>query len=297
MPEGTYFLSRLHKNGLFGETSSIINSILNSGSKLAYSYNWLTIDAVAFPDETGSVAFAYGKLAKYASEGEVPVIDPSARSEDKVLEKNMRKAVSPFIYIPEENAVVHLKVWNDISEDTFRARFADVVTSSEAGRLLDCSLTSIDDAADFLAKVQNLDLISKITVTVVPPNPLHGRKWKQIKEELERRNSSELHLSEKAIPQQSLDSQLQKITEDAPSDQPTDDSQENLDVVDAAVLMALDGYGKGKVVGTINGESKTIATHDTEISFNFDNDPDPMELYKASTDILNDINRRRGLEH
>ena len=67
---------------------------------------------------------------------------------------------------------------------------------------------------------------------------------------------------------------------------------------DAALLMATDGYGKGKVEGEgVDDRRVVIRTSDTIESFLFDTDPDPAALYEETRRHLEEISQRRGLGH
>ena len=67
------------------------------------------------------------------------------------------------------------------------------------------------------------------------------------------------------------------------SGKPDHDSQ--VDITDAAMLMAADGYGHGKIIGEQNGEEVVIRTSDTHKSFLFAKEPDPSELAEAAANL------------
>ncbi|MEW6058427.1 MAG: hypothetical protein AB1540_17640 [Bdellovibrionota bacterium] len=68
-------------------------------------------------------------------------------------------------------------------------------------------------------------------------------------------------------------------------------------VGDAAILMAADGYGSGKVVGVEETRTVTIRTSENQKSFVSDGDPSPEELYRIAYEQFAKINNERYLDH
>lgn len=68
-------------------------------------------------------------------------------------------------------------------------------------------------------------------------------------------------------------------------------------VGDSAILMAADGYGSGKVVGTEESRTVTIKTSENQKSFVFDGEPSPEELFERAHDEFSKINQDRYLDH
>jgi hypothetical protein len=63
------------------------------------------------------------------------------------------------------------------------------------------------------------------------------------------------------------------------------------------MLMAADGYGKGKVVGEQKGEEVIIRTSDTHKSFLFSQEPDPAELANAAAKHFKAVSHQRKMKH
>jgi hypothetical protein len=68
-------------------------------------------------------------------------------------------------------------------------------------------------------------------------------------------------------------------------------------VGDAALLMAADGYGRGRVKGLEGAHEAVIRTSDNQKSFLLDGDPQPEVLFEAASVAFKKINDERGLEH
>lgn len=73
--------------------------------------------------------------------------------------------------------------------------------------------------------------------------------------------------------------------------------QKPVDITDGAILMAADGYGKGKVVGEQKGEEVVIKTSDAHKSFLFHEEPDPAALASAAAKHFKGISRERKMKH
>ena len=63
------------------------------------------------------------------------------------------------------------------------------------------------------------------------------------------------------------------------------------------ILMAADGYGKGKVIGFHQGSEIVIRTSDTQKSFLLRKEPSPEELAKIAHDHFKKISDERKMEH
>jgi hypothetical protein len=70
-----------------------------------------------------------------------------------------------------------------------------------------------------------------------------------------------------------------------------------VDITDAAMLMAADGYGHGKIIGDQRGEEVVIRTSDTHKSFLFAKEPEPSELAKAAAKFFEEISEERDMQH
>ena len=68
--------------------------------------------------------------------------------------------------------------------------------------------------------------------------------------------------------------------------------------IDAAIFMAVDGYGDARISGTEkDGTEVDVKTSDYQASFRHDKDPAPHDLYERARYIVEQINEDRHLEH
>ena len=70
-----------------------------------------------------------------------------------------------------------------------------------------------------------------------------------------------------------------------------------MDITDAAILMAADGYGNGKVVGREHKSTIVIRTSETHRSFLFSSTPSPSDLFDETYKHLEKIAKDRDMRH
>jgi hypothetical protein len=288
---GRYYLSRVIKLG--GATQeTMISQILNPPVRNIGKYAWSITDAEDGRKKTP--AFIFGKLTKYSSEGRVNVVDPAKRSQVEAPAPNLIVASSPFVYLPEYSGLAFLHVWNGIQEDLFPKRFASLIDN--------VSVEPIADYRAFVEKLEGLERITEMSVKVHPPNPLFGHLWGPLKKYIEKRNAEEVTIKEKKITGDGLHTQLtgsmQRVLSQATEGQPSlVGLTEEPDITDAAILMAADGYGNGKIVGEEKGEEVVIRTSDTHKSFLFSKEPEPLKLAQTAASNFKKISKERRMKH
>jgi hypothetical protein len=132
---------------------------------------------------------------------------------------------------------------------------------------------------------------------VHPPNPLFGRFWSDLNDYVKRRNASEVIVEESTEDgggglNTKLLQHVNGILENpnyTPSQPP--------DITDAAMLMAADGYGSGKIKGEEDGVEVIIRTSDTQKSFAFSVEPNPEGLAEEAKKHFEKLNSERSMKH
>ena len=72
---------------------------------------------------------------------------------------------------------------------------------------------------------------------------------------------------------------------------------QKLDIGDAAILMAADGYGSGYVKGKKGGDFITIRTSETIKNFTFLKDVKPEKLFEKAYNLFKKIKNDRHMKH
>ncbi|MDF2392656.1 hypothetical protein GWQ31_15000 [Aeromonas sp. 2MA4] len=291
--KGRYYLGRVIKINL--SQSDLMGAIISSPIITKGKFDWIITDCVDARDN--SIPFVYGKLSKYAKDGHANVVDESSRSQIKADVPNLVEASSPFIYLPEFSGIAYLHVWNGIQEDVFPRRFKSIIEGVFGGFMISCEIDPLSDYTEFTQKLRNISTLTEISGTVSPPNPLFGRLWGELNEYISKRNASEVTVKESSSKLSGIKSKLIELMDGIMESR--DYMPENpADIGDAVILMAADGYGRGKVSGiSDDGEEVVIKTSDTQKSFLFSKDPNPYHLAVRVKEHFTAISVERDMKH
>ncbi len=292
MRKGRYYLGRVIKINLNQE--QLMNAIANAPIVSIGKFDWTITDVI--DNRNSSHKYVFGKLSKYAKDGSAKVIDEQKRSQVKADIPNLLEASSPFIYLPDYSGIAFLHVWNGIQEDVFPRRFKSIIEAAYDNFFVGCEIEPVSDYRAFTSKLKKLEKFTEISATVYPPNPLFGRLWGNLNSYIKARNASEITVKEHTEKNEGLKSDvvehLTKIMKD-----PHYEPEKIPDIGDAALLMAADGYGRGKVIGIEDGDEVIIKTSDTQKSFLFSQEPAAREL-SARTEIeFKTISHERDMSH
>lgn len=295
--KGRYFLSRIVKINLSQE--NLIDAICSPAIIKVGKYNWTITDMLDKRDDE-SLPFIYGRLVKYADDTQ-DVVNEDNHTQGQSLTANLVKASSPFVYLPRFSGLCFLHVYNGIESETFPRRFKKIIEDARNLKyndlLIGCDVDAISDYASFRNKIIMIKKITQIEATVSPPNPLFGRIWKSLKETLEKRNTSTLKINEESEKREGLKTNLHDLVNGIEKNNISNYKQE-VALPDAAILMAADGYGTGKVAGEDNnGEIIEVRTRDVQKSFLFEKDPSPDFLARKANEEFIKVSEERKMEH
>ncbi|MBL4609397.1 hypothetical protein [Halopseudomonas sp.] len=293
MQKGRYYLGRVVKINL--DQERLIGAIKSSPTITVGKFDWTITDVVH--DQVGKDTFVFGKLAKYAREGHAKVIDEDSRSQVDADVPNLLEASSSFVYLPSCSGIAFLHVWNGIQEDVFPRRFKSVIEAAFDSFFIACDVEPVSDYRAFTTRLKKLNYFIELSATVYPPNPLFGRLWSSLNDYIERRNASEVTVKEQSSKVKGLNSNIiglmdhiMETSDYIPSEAPA--------IADAAILMAADGYGRGKVVGIEDGgDEVVIKTSDTQKSFLYSKEPIPFELAVKAKNQFDKISTDRDMRH
>lgn len=296
--ESTYFVSRVAKTGTL-DSEGLIQRIYEAGpyprGTTAYSF----VDLVRGDVVVGERGYSYlfGRISRFLPNGQVPVVDPSLRTRTFQSEPNLEQATSCFVYLPDFSTLAFQQVSKYFQINQFPLLFQRLVMRSTFFEEVD--INPIADLGTFVGKVKALKRIDHIKARVHPPNPLFGGFWASLKDYLARRNAVELKVDEKAKPGQALASQLPSELERLSSSNAMDVANvAPLELGDAAVAMAADGYGSATVTGTRgSGKKARVRTADANLSFAFSANPDPEDLAARAVAESAKVSESRGLRH
>lgn len=295
---GRYYLGRIIKLGNFTQ-DKLLAALEKPTAVEAGAHNW-TITGFKEFKEGEKVRYVFGCLNKYKPEAKTRHVDAEKRAEYEKLAPDMAVAKSPFVYIPEHSGIVYLHVWNQIEQTVFVKRFSDIVTATYEKFFVDCQIEAVADLRSFAKKLSGLEGIHELSAKINPPNPLFGPLWESLKTYLQKRQADEMSVDEKGKGEKPLQSKIQQHilgVLDADESGKEYRPDEPPDIGDAAILMAADGYGQGKVIGRQDGAWIVIKTTETIKSFLFEKEPDPEELFKVANELFVGVQKERHMKH
>lgn len=294
--KGTYYAGRVLKLGLLNQDKLI--AAIKKPTSIKYRGNaWSFIDVEEYNQR--GIQFLFGRLSKYAPDGEVGIVDEAIRCEKKQPEPNLLVASSPFVYIPSHSGIVFLHVSGHIEVKTFVRRFCEIVEKTHHNFFVDCGIELVTDLKTFAAKLLCLDGIFKIEARISPPNPLFSPLWESLEKYLRGRNTDRMTVIEDAPGAEVLKTNLPKLVEEASRQTEVQQfiPKAEIPIGDAAILMAADGYGSGVIRGRSDNEVVVIKTSETAVNFSFEKTPDPHELSMKGFEIFDRIEKQRHMEH
>lgn len=290
---GRYYLGRVIKLGTLDQTR-LMDAIANATTLTIGKFAWTITNVVDKRSE--NPAFVFGHLAKFSAEGRVTVVDTATRSEVDAVAPNLLVASAPFVYLPEFSGIAYLHAWNGIQEELFSRRFKTIIEATYQKFFVDCSIEPVADYREFTSKLRGIERFTELSAKVFPPNPLFGRYWESLRKYMRERNASEISLSESQEGQQGLKTEIVSLLDQILKN-PQIEPSKAPDITDAALLMAADGYGVGKVVGIQEGSEIVIRTSDTQKSFLFSKEPVPEDLAAETEKRFRQISIERNMRH
>lgn len=290
---GRYYLSRVIKLGELNQ-QKLIEAIINAPTVPIGQYEWTITDVI--DQRSYGKPFIYGNLVKYSKEGKVKVIDEESKHQLQARAPNLLEASAPFVYLPEFSGLAYLHVWNGIQEDVFPRRFKTIIEEAYDNFFVDCTVEPVADYRAFLSKLQSLERITELSAKVHPPNPLFGRLWESLDQYVKRRHADEVLVKEVSDRPNGLSSKLAELIQNI-LENPLYEPSKPPDITDAAMLMAADGYGSGKAVGTEEGHEVVIRTSESQKSFLFDKEPQPDALAEVTYEHFRRVSAERNMKH
>lgn len=290
---GRYYLGRVIKLGTLDQTR-LMDAIANATTLTIGKFAWTITNVVDKRSE--KPAFVFGHLAKFSAEGRVTVVDTATRSEVDAVAPNLLVASAPFVYLPVFSGIAYLHAWNGIQEELFSRRFKTIIEATYQEFFVDCSIEPVADYREFTSKLRGIERFTELSAKVYPPNPLFGRFWDPLRQYMRERNAAEISISESQEGQQGLKTDIVRLLDQilrSPQSEPSKPPA----VTDAALLMAADGYGIGKVVGVQEGIEIVIRTSDTQKSFLFPKEPVPEELAAEAERRFHQVSTERDMQH
>lgn len=293
MRRGRYYMARVIKLGELNQ-NKLIDAIIDAPTVAIGQFEWTITDTIDM--RAAPAPFIFGNLAKYSKDGRVKVVDEAAKHQLHARARNLLEASAPFVYLPDFSGLAFLHVWDGIQEDVFPRRFKSIIEAAYDNFFVDCTVEPVGDYRAFLQKLRSLDKITELSAKVHPPNPLFGRLWGSLNEYVKKRQADEVSVRERTEKPVGLSTQLLVLIQEI-LENPKYDPPQVPDITDAAMLMAADGYGSGKAIGTEGDHGVVVRTSESQKSFLFEKDPDPVLLAMAARAQFERVSAERDMRH
>lgn len=293
MQRGRYYMARVIKLGELNQTK-LLDAIVEAPVIALGQFEWTITDVIDRRD--GAEPFVFGNLTKYSKEGSVKIVDESAKHQIQARADNLLEASAPFVYLPQFSGLAFLHVWNGIQEDVFPRRFKAIIEAAYNNFFVDCTIEPVADYRAFLEKLRSLDKITELSAKVHPPNPLFGRLWGSLDAYVKKRHADEVSVRETTEKPNGLSTQLIVLIQNI-LENPKYEPKEVPDITDAAMLMAADGYGSGKAIGTEGEHHVVVRTSESQKSFLFEKEPEAEMLAAAARGQFERVSSERDMKH
>jgi hypothetical protein len=293
MRRGRYFLGRVIKLGELNQ-EKLMNTMLNAPIVEIGQFDWTITDTEDGRD--AHTPYIFGKLSKYAKDGHVKIVDETSRSQVDAYAHNLLEASSPFVYLPEYSGIAFLHVWNGIQEDVFGRRFQRIIEEAYDRFFVRCDIESIADYTAFSKRLESIDRFTEIYAKVYPPNPLFGRLWGSLNEYVKKRRASDVSVKETSSNPTGISTRVAQLVREIMAN-PNYEPNFDPDITDAAVLMAADGYGSGRITGYEGETEVVIRTSDSQKSFLFNKEPIVRELVQEVEIQFRRVSIERDMDH
>ena len=242
----TYYFGRLNLMGAWEDKQEFLYKALKSGaveSKRGFKYGIFDVQEISLQGQK----FAHGRLVKYKPVLEGEVVD---EQKGKVVEGGLPHGVvakSDFFLHYHSEVIAYRPIANRLSSAQFREMFARLIETAHHNFFISASLEVIEEEFGIIEAVRRFQVVQRIVVEVHPTNPSNRKTYQRIDERLKRLKAQRM--------KQSIEGGEHGLNKDALEE----------DDIYAGLVMAADGYGRGRVQGILDGAKVTISTGQSPI--------------------------------
>lgn len=294
--EAIFYIGRINKIGF--SQDDFLNILFDTKPYNDGNSVWNIVNLTK--NESNGVVYFFGKLNKAKPDAIVKVMSEDYKREIEKEEPDLVMASSEFVYIPDHSGIAFHSIPNYIEPKKFKSIFCKIIENSLDNFFVDCQINLIDDLDSFFKKLNTFDSINKMKAVVNPPNPLFGKFWESLKNYLNNRKADELFVQE-SNKKSSLNTKIKELIEILLRGDKNEIEKylkdNEISILDLAILMSLDGYGNGRIDGRSNGQYAFIKTHEKIMHFGLARDFTDSEIFEKAITIFRRITDERHMEH
>jgi hypothetical protein len=255
----TYFFGRLNLLGARDDKHRFLYDALKADiyeTKGKFKYGFFETREVVHEENL----FAFGSLVKYKPLLEGEIVDEDTH---RLVEDGLPYGViarSEFFFHYRTAVIAYRPITNRLSATQFREITARLIESAHDNFFVSAEIESVDEDLEIREAVGKFETISKISFDLHPSNPSLRPIWRAVDERLK-----------------ALEARRLRETVEAREDGFNKDILMNDDAF-GGLIMAADGYGKGRVEGVLDGRKVTISTEDSPVKKEVIPSDDPVDL-------------------
>ncbi len=203
--------------------------------------------------------FFTGYLAKYRPKSSEEVALPELGIIDDASISNRIIAKARFFLHVHTGLIAFHPVSSQINIEAFRSHFATLFEGAFGGFFVSAEVQMIQDEYEILKLLSEFSSITEVRICLHPSNPNLTEMWKDVDVDLK---------------EMGVDEYTEVLVAGRKS--PSLNVATNASVR-SKLAMAVDGYGRGTVTGSLEGKEKTVRTSDNPVSVRVADGDGPTE--------------------
>lgn len=254
----TFLFGRLNVLGKWDNKRSFLHQALSSGEiekQRKFKYGIFNVEDLSLDGEI----FASGQLVKYKPLLEGEIVDETKK---QVVEGGLPDGVvakSDFFLHYASGIIAYRPITNRLSEKQFRGMFSRLIEAGHYNFFISAEIRLIEEEYGIIEAVKKFDVIRRISIELHPTNPSNRDLYRCIDERLKKLRAESMR--------QIVEAKEGGLNKDALSE----------DEVYKGIVMAADGYGRGRVQGILDGASVTISTGQSPVKKDILDTDNPKE--------------------
>ena len=268
-----YFFGRLNTIAVYENKKNFIMNGLRPGVSIeSHGNGWLFAEISEIVNDLGD--FIHGYLVKYSDSFE-EVIHPEEGQFDETSIQDRVKAKSEFFLHIKSGLIAYHPVGKKIPRPLFDSKFRDLFEKAYDNFFVSAEIQTVEDRFEIFEQIRGLQVVEKITFRLHPSNPNNDPIWKDVDDDIHSMDAANYleEYSSKPGSKKGLNKDLIL----------------NSDRIKGRFIMAEDGYGKGEVVGTKDGQTKNLSTGKNPTTATILLKEEPEENLNALKDTLKKI--------
>lgn len=242
-----YYFGRFNLIAVYDNKREFVLRGLQGGNNVqARGSVWGFFEVEEIADE--GEAYIYGYLVKYRPEGEEEIVVRETQQIEDEAVRNRVVAKSRFFLHVQSGMIAYHPISKQIDKEQFRSHFASVFEENHERFFVTAEVQSIEQDLEIFDMIRRFQHIQEISISLHPSNPNNRDLWERTDKRIKALNAANYQEKIEANPR----SEGLKIEQD--------------EETTAKIHMAVDGYGKALIRGTLDNKATVVSTNDNPIT-------------------------------